>query len=57
MYTLGGSYFDVMVGNANMWSLWGVSGYNQWTLGYNYNLSKRTKVYGYANDERFALAA
>jgi predicted porin len=36
MYTLGASEFHVNVGHAN-----------QWTLGYNYNLSKRTKVYGY----------
>jgi predicted porin len=37
----------VNLGHANKWSNIADSGANQWTLGYNYNLSKRTKVYGY----------
>ncbi|MDH2232162.1 porin, partial [Delftia tsuruhatensis] len=47
MYTLGASEFHVNLGHANKWSNIADSGANQWTLGYNYNLSKRTKVYGY----------
>lgn len=47
MYTLGASEFHANVGHANAWSRVGDSGATQWTLGYNYNLSKRTKVYGY----------
>ncbi|WP_042414566.1 porin [Comamonas aquatica] len=50
MYTLGASEFHANVGRAQ-----GYKGdldnlktsATQWTLGYNYNLSKRTKVYGY----------
>ena len=47
MYALGASEFHINVGNANKWSNLPDSGATQWTLGYNYNLSKRTKVYGY----------
>ena len=47
MYTLGASEFHVNMGRANKWSKIDNSAANQWTLGYNYNLSKRTKVYGY----------
>ena len=47
MYVLGASEFHVNVGRANAWSKVDNSGALQWTLGYNYNLSKRTKVYGY----------
>nr|WP_312377898.1 porin [Delftia acidovorans] len=47
MYTLGSSEFHANVGRANEWSKRDDSGATQWTLGYNYNLSKRTKVYGY----------
>ncbi len=47
MYTLGASEFHVNVGRANKWSNVADSGATQYTLGYNYNLSKRTKVYGY----------
>ena len=49
MYALGASEFHVNVGHANSWSAAGQdkSGATQWTLGYNYNLSKRTKVYTY----------
>ncbi len=47
MYALGASEFHVNVGRANSWSHVSSSDATQWTLGYNYNLSKRTKVYGY----------
>jgi len=47
MYTLGASEFHVNVGRAGKWSDVDNSAATQWTLGYNYNLSKRTKVYGY----------
>jgi predicted porin len=42
MYTLGASEFHVNYGRA--------TNGDQWTLGYNYNLSKRTKLYGYYTD-------
>ncbi|MBS0291665.1 MAG: porin [Proteobacteria bacterium] len=47
MYTLGASEFHLNVGHANNWSHVSNSSATQYTLGYNYNLSKRTKVYGY----------
>jgi predicted porin len=47
MYTLGASEFHANVGRANSWSHIANSAATQYTLGYNYNLSKRTKVYGY----------
>ncbi|HQQ69785.1 MAG TPA: porin [Alicycliphilus sp.] len=47
MYTLGASEFHANVGRANSWSHLNDSAATQWTLGYNYNLSKRTKAYGY----------
>ncbi len=51
MYTMGASELHANVGRAEKIKLGGtdVSGTaaTQWTLGYNYNLSKRTKVYGY----------
>ncbi len=47
MYALGASEFHVNVGHANSWSNVNDSDATQWTLGYNYNLSKRTKVYTY----------
>jgi len=47
MYTLGASEFHANVGRANSWSNVNDSDATQWTLGYNYNLSKRTKVYTY----------
>jgi predicted porin len=47
MYALGASEFHVNVGRANSWSKLDNSAALQWTLGYNYNLSKRTKVYGF----------
>ena len=47
MYTLNASEFHVNVGRANSWSKRKDTAATQWTLGYNYNLSKRTKVYTY----------
>lgn len=47
MYALGANEFHVNVGRANSWSHVSSSAATQWTLGYNYNLSKRTKAYGY----------
>lgn len=47
MYVLNASEFHVNVGRANSWSKVKDSAATQWTLGYNYNLSKRTKVYTY----------
>ena len=47
MYALNASEFHVNVGRANSWSKVDDSAATQWTLGYNYNLSKRTKVYTY----------
>ena len=48
MYALGASEFHANVGIAGDWKdVAGDSSAKQYTLGYNYNLSKRTKVYGY----------
>lgn len=47
MYTMGASEFHVNVGSASKWSNKPDSAATQWTIGYNYNLSKRTKVYTY----------
>lgn len=47
MYTLGASEFHANVGSAGKFSKIANSKAQQYTLGYNYNLSKRTKVYGY----------
>lgn len=51
MYTMGASEFHANVGRADKMKVAGTSvnssAATQWTLGYNYNLSKRTKVYGY----------
>ncbi|MCY4755318.1 porin [Pelomonas aquatica] len=49
MYTLGQSEFHVNVGGTRSGSdgTFKNGGASQWTLGYNYNLSKRTKVYGF----------
>lgn len=46
-YTLGASEFHVNVGRAGAYANVTDSGATQYTLGYNHNLSKRTKVYGY----------
>jgi predicted porin len=47
MYTLGASEFHANAGSAGKFSNVADSKAQQYTLGYNYNLSKRTKVYGY----------
>ena len=47
MYTVGASEFHANVGSAGKFSNVVDSKAQQYTLGYNYNLSKRTKVYGY----------
>ncbi|MDO9075543.1 MAG: porin [Rubrivivax sp.] len=47
MYTAGASEFHVNVGMADDWSKLGNSDAKQYTVGYNYNLSKRTKVYAF----------
>ena len=46
-YMMGASELHVNVGRANSWSNFANSAATQFTLGYNYNLSKRTKVYTY----------
>ncbi|MCE4557203.1 porin [Roseateles cellulosilyticus] len=49
MYTLGASEFHVNVGGTKSGGdgTFKSAGASQWTLGYNYNLSKRTKVYAF----------
>jgi predicted porin len=47
MYALGANEFHLNVGSAGKYSKVKDSSAKQWTLGYNYNLSKRTKVYSY----------
>jgi predicted porin len=47
MYTAGNSEFHLNYGRAGAYSSVSGSSANQYTLGYNYNLSKRTKVYGF----------
>ncbi|SEA91689.1 MULTISPECIES: porin [Acidovorax] len=47
MYSMGASELHLNVGRANSWSKIADSAATQYTVGYNYNLSKRTKVYGY----------
>jgi len=51
MYAMGASEFHLNVGRTNEWSGVNAGDGTQWTLGYNYNLSKRTKVYGYYTKE------
>jgi predicted porin len=46
-YMLGASEFHVNVGKAGAYSKLSGTSAKQWTLAYNYNLSKRTKVYAY----------
>ncbi len=46
-YLLGASEFHVNVGRAGAYDNVPGSAATQYTLGYNHNLSKRTKVYGY----------
>jgi predicted porin len=49
MYTMGASEFHVNVGGTESGGTAGFNGHGakQYTFGYNYNLSKRTKVYGF----------
>jgi predicted porin len=47
MYAMGASEFHLNVGRTGEWDNLNESDALQWTVGYNYNLSKRTKVYGY----------
>jgi predicted porin len=47
MYTVGASEFHANYGSAGKFGNVPDSKAQQYTLGYNYNLSKRTKVYGY----------
>ena len=46
-YMLGASEFHLNVGRANSWSNVNDSAATQYTIAYNYNLSKRTKVYAF----------
>jgi predicted porin len=50
MYAMGASEFHVNVGRLTGTTNAARKNGNQYTLGYNYNLSKRTKVYGYYTD-------
>lgn len=47
MYSLNQSELHANIGRANHWSHIDSSSATQWTLGYNYNLSSRTKLYTY----------
>ena len=47
MYVMDASEFHVNVGRASDYKKLAKSSATQYTLGYNYNLSKRTKVYGF----------
>ncbi len=47
MYTMGASEFHANYGKAGEYSKVSGSDATQWTLAYNYNLSKRTKVYAW----------
>lgn len=47
MYVMGAGEFHANYGNAGEIGSQANTGADQYTLGYNYNLSKRTKVYGY----------
>jgi len=47
MYAMGPSEFHVNYGRAGAYSKVANSSANQFTLGYNHNLSKRTKAYGF----------
>ena len=58
MYTLGASELHANVGSAGKFSKTALqSKAQQYTLGYNYNLSKRTKVYGYVTRVNDSAAA
>lgn len=47
MYTVGASEFHGNFGMANDWNNLNNTDATQWTIGYNYNLSKRTKLYAF----------
>lgn len=47
MYTVGASEFHFNYGSADDWSRVRNSDASQYTVGYNYNVSKRTKLYGF----------
>jgi predicted porin len=47
MLSAGASEFHANIGMADDWSRLGNSDATQYTVGYNYNLSKRTKLYGF----------
>jgi predicted porin len=47
MYTMGASEFHANFGSADDWSQLANSDASQYTFGYNYNVSKRTKLYGF----------
>jgi predicted porin len=47
MYTVGASEFHGNVGMADDWDNRSNTDATQWTVGYNYNLSKRTKLYAF----------
>jgi predicted porin len=47
MYAFGANELHLNVGRTGEWSEVDDTDALQWTVGYNYNLSKRTKVYGY----------
>jgi predicted porin len=47
MYAMGASEFHLNVGFADDWSSLNDSAANQYTVAYNYNLSKRTKIYAF----------
>jgi hypothetical protein len=47
MYVMGAQEFHINVGGTKAGGTFGNTGASQYTLGYNYNLSKRTKIYGF----------
>lgn len=47
MYTMGQSEFHLNIGGSKAGGALGSYGASQYTLAYNYNLSKRTKLYGF----------
>jgi predicted porin len=51
MYALGASEFHINYGGSKAGGTLQSAGAKQYTLGYNYNLSKRTKVYGFYTAE------
>jgi len=57
MYAMGANEFHANVGLAGKFSNRANSKAQQYTLGYNYNLSKRTKVYGYVTRVNDSAAA